>query len=76
MLEGFAGAEDAKAMSELNRDRGYLQLLYKKPLDPRSEDQLKVSLGGGGWWLYTLWEEEMDGWVCKGNFHDSSGWMF
>lgn len=44
MLEGFAGAEDAKAQSELNRHRGYLQLLYKKPLDPRSEDQLKVSL--------------------------------
>ncbi|KAK6315954.1 hypothetical protein J4Q44_G00134780 [Coregonus suidteri] len=41
MLEGFAGAEDAKAQSELNRDRGYLQLLFKKPLDPRSEDQLK-----------------------------------
>uniref|UniRef100_A0A6Q2Z6F2 Nuclear pore complex protein Nup214 n=1 Tax=Esox lucius TaxID=8010 RepID=A0A6Q2Z6F2_ESOLU len=41
MLEGFAGAEDAKAQCELNRDRAYRQLLYKKPLDPRSEDQLK-----------------------------------
>jgi len=42
LLEGFAGAEEAKAQSELSRDKNFRQLLYKKSLDPRSEDQLKV----------------------------------
>ncbi|XP_041816555.1 nuclear pore complex protein Nup214 isoform X2 [Chelmon rostratus] len=41
LLDGFAGAEEAKTQSELSRDTNYRQLLYKKPLDPRNEEQLK-----------------------------------
>ncbi|XP_068430386.1 nuclear pore complex protein Nup214 isoform X2 [Clinocottus analis] len=41
LLEGFAGAEEAKTQSELSRDKNYRQLLYKKSLDPRSDEQLK-----------------------------------